>query len=308
MKKFKLFIFSILLILISNKTLSIENKIEIKVDNEIITTLDIKKEIDYLQILNPKMKNLTAKETFSISKNSLIREKIKKKELIKNFEKIEVEEEILNQVFKSIYSEINLKSIDEFKNFLKDKGINYRNIKDKIKIEILWNRLIYFKYNKKINININEIKNQINNQKKTFKQYFLQEILFELKDGEKLENKFLKISEDINKNSFEKIALTQSISDSSKKEGNIGWVSENSLNNNILNEIKKIKVGNYTNPITIPGGFLILKIKDMKIIESNLDVNKELDRIIKEKTNQQLNQYSIIFYNKIKKDIIIDEI
>ena len=136
----------------------------------------------------------------------------------------------------------------------------------------------------------------------------MQEILFELKDGEKLENKFLKISENINKNSFEKTALTQSISDSSKKEGNIGWVSENSLNKNILNEIKKIEVGNYTNPITIPGGFLILKIKDMKIVESNLDANKELDKIIKEKTNQQLNQYSIIFYNKIKKDIIIDEI
>ena len=308
MKKFKLYIFLILLILISNKALSIENKIEIKVDNEIITTLDIKKEIDYLQILNPKMKNLTAKETFSISKNSLIREKIKKKELLKNFKKIENEENVLNQVFENIYSELNLTSIDEFKNFLKSKKINYKNIEDKIKIEILWNRLIYFKYNNKININIEKIQNQIANQKKIFKQYFLQEILFELKDGEKLENKFLKISENINKNSFEKTALTQSISDSSKKEGNIGWVSENSLNKNILNEIKKIKVGNYTNPITIPGGFLILKIKDMKIVESNLDANKELDKIIKEKTNQQLNQYSIIFYNKIKKDTIIDEI
>ena len=308
MKKFKLYIFLILLILISNKALSIENKIEIKVDNEIITTLDIKKEIDYLQILNPKMKNLTAKETFSISKNSLIREKIKKKELLKNFKKIEVEENVLNQVFENIYSELNLTSIDEFKNFLKSKKINYKNFEDKIKIEILWNRLIYFKYNNKININIEKIQNQIANQKKIFKQYFLQEILFELKDGEKLENKFLKISENINKNSFEKTALTQSISDSSKKEGNIGWVSENSLNKNILNEIKKIKVGNYTNPITIPGGFLILKIKDMKIVESNLDANKELDKIIKEKTNQQLNQYSIIFYNKIKKDTIIDEI
>ena len=308
MKKFNFYLLLLLFIFITNITFSAENKIEIKVDNEIITTLDIKNEIDYLQIINPKMKNLSAKETFSISKNSLIREKIKKKELLKNFKKIEVEENILNQVFKSMYREINLTSIEEFKIFLKNKGINYKNIEDKITIEILWNRLIYFKYNKKININIEEIKNQINNQKKTFKQYFLQEILFELKDREKLKNKFLKISKDINKNGFEKTALTQSISDSSKKEGIIGWVSENSLNKNILKEIKKIKVGNHTSPITIPGGFLILKIKDMKIVESNLDVNKELDKIIKEKTNQQLNQYSIIFYNKIKKDIIIDEI
>ena len=177
MKKFKVYIFLILLILISNKALSIENKIEIKVDNEIITTLDIKKEIDYLQILNPKMKNLTAKETFSISKNSLIREKIKKKELIKNFKKIEVEKDILNQVFKNIYSELNLTSIDEFKNFLKDRGINYKNIEDKINIEILWNRLIYFKYNKKININIEEIKNQITNQKRKLNNIFARNII-----------------------------------------------------------------------------------------------------------------------------------
>ena len=88
MKKFNFYLLLLLFIFITNITFSAENKIEIKVDNEIITTLDIKNEIDYLQIINPKMKNLSAKETFSISKNSLIREKIKKKNYLKILKKL----------------------------------------------------------------------------------------------------------------------------------------------------------------------------------------------------------------------------
>ena len=207
-----------------------------------------------------------------------------------------------------MYSEINLNSKSEFKNFLEIKKINFDTIEEKIKIEILWNRLIYLKYNKKININIDEIKNKLNNEQKNLKQIFLQEIMFELKNEEKLQNKFLEISKKIEKNGFEKTALTESIADSSKKRGDIGWVNANTLNKNILNELKSLKIGDYSKPITIPGGFLILKIKDMKIIKKEINIKSELDKIVREKTNQQLNQYSNIYYNKIKKNINIDEI
>ena len=75
-----------------------------------------------------------------------------------------------------------------------------------------------------------------------------------------------------------------------------------------INEIKNLKLGSYTKPITIPGGFLILKIKDIKKIKKEINIEEELNKIVREKKNQQLNQYSIIFYNKIKKDMIINEI
>ena len=207
-----------------------------------------------------------------------------------------------------MYSEINLNSKSEFKNFLEIKKINFDTIEEKIKIEILWNRLIYLKYNKKININIDEIKNKLNNEQKNLKQIFLQEIMFELKNEEKLQNKFLEISKKIEKNGFEKTALTESIADSSKKRGDIGWVNANTLNKNILNELKNLKIGDYSKPITIPGGFLILKIKDIKIIKKEINIKSELDKIVREKTNQQLNQFSNIYFNKIKKNINIDEI
>ena len=291
-----------------NDVAAIKNEIILKVGNEIITSLDIKKEAIYLMTLNSEIEKLSQKQIYEISKNSLIREKIKKKEIVKNFKKIEVNQEVLDQIFKNMYSEINLNSKSEFKNFLEIKKINFDTVEEKIKIEILWNRLIYLKYNKKINININEIKNKLNNDQKNLKQIFLQEIMFELKNKEKLENKFLEISKNIEKNGFEKTALTESIADSSKKKGNIGWVNANTLNKNILNELKSLKIGDYSKPITIPGGFLILKIKDIKIIKKEINIKSQLDKIVREKTNQQLNQYSNIYYNKIKKNINIDEI
>ena len=219
---------------------AIKNEIILKVGNEIITSLDIKKEAIYLMTLNSEIEKLSQKQIYEISKNSLIREKIKKKEIVKNFKKIEVNQEVLDQIFKNMYSEINLNSKNEFKNFLEIKKINFDTIEEKIKIEILWNRLIYLKYNKKININIDKIKNKLNKEQKNLKQIFLQEIMFELKNEEKLQNKFLEISKKIEKNGFEKTALTESIADSSKQRGDIGWVNANTLNKNILTELKSL--------------------------------------------------------------------
>ena len=67
-----------------------------------------------------------------------------------------------------------------------------------------------------------------------------------------------------------------------------------------------MNVGEYTAPIQTPAGFLILNIV-IKRIEQNFDINKELSLRIKNLQNQQLNQYSNIYFNKIKKDIKISE-
>lgn len=305
---FKISFLIFLFVIKMNQIFALENKIALKIDNEIITTLDIENEKNYLKTLNPRMKTLSSDEIYNIAKNSLVREKIKQKELIKTYNKIEVLQETLDQVLRNVYTKLNFNSKQEFIDYLKNEKIKYSSIENKLKIEILWNRLIYLKYNNKIDINIEEIRKQLKSEKKILKQYLLQEILFELKKNENLKSKYSKISKDIENNGFEKVALTQSISDTSKNEGLVGWVNENSLNKKILNEIEKINIGNYTEPIIIPGGFLILKIKDIKIIKKEINIDEEVNKIINEKKNQQLNQYSIIFYNKIKKNLSINEI
>ena len=61
-------------------------------------------------------------------------------------------------------------------------------------------------------------------------------------------------------------------------------------------------------PIVIPGGFLILKIENTREIDVEFDLEQEIQNIIKKKTNEQLNQLSNIYFNKIKKNIEVNEL
>ena len=288
---------------------SIENKIILKIDNEIITSLDVKKEARYLIALNPNTKNLSKDQIYLISKNSLVREKIKKKEILKNFEIINIEQDILKELIKNMFDKLNINSRNEFISYLNKNKLTIDHVEEKIKMEVMWNRLVYLKFKSKIKINSEAIKKEIlKNQKTGSKKYFLQEILFDIKKDENIQKKNNLIQDSINKQGFEKTALLYSISSTSQNNGNIGWISASSLNKNIYDKIKDLKAGEISKPITIPGGFLILKILEMKIVQEEIDVEKELSKVIKNKTNSQLNQYSLIFYNKIKKDIQIDEL
>lgn len=309
MKSIKLILIFIFIILSKTQANSIENKIILKIDNEIITSLDVKKEARYLITLNPNTKNLSKDQIYLISKNSLVREKIKKKEILKNFEIINIEQDILKELIKNMFDKLNINSRNEFISYLNKNKLTIDHVEEKIKMEVMWNRLVYLKFKSKIKINSEAIKKEIlKNQKTGSKKYFLQEILFDIKKDENIQKKNNLIQDSINKQGFEKTALLYSISSTSQNNGNIGWISASSLNKNIYDKIKDLKAGEISKPITIPGGFLILKILEMKIVQEEIDVEKELSKVIKNKTNSQLNQYSLIFYNKIKKDIQIDEL
>ena len=136
----------------------------------------------------------------------------------------------------------------------------------------------------------------------------LSEILFELEKDEKVDEKYNLIKETINQENFKKAVLLYSISNSSKNEGKIGWVRQTTINKKILNEIKKININEYTKPIVVPGGFLILKVEDTREIKANINLEKELKSAIDKAQNQQLSQYSNIYLNKVRKNITIDEL
>ena len=308
MKKFKIVITGLLFsIIFFSISLAIENKILFKVNNEIITSIDILTELKYLGIINKDLEKTTKNQAFEIVKRSLIREKIKEIELKKLLKEIEVEEKFLNDVLIDYFKSINIKTISEFENFFTSKDINPNLIKKKISIEILWNQLIYSKFKQNVKIDRESIQNELlNNVKK--KEFLLSEILFNINESEKLNDKIVLLKKEIKEKGFSQTALTYSISDTSNKGGKLGWVSETIMNKKIKNEVKKIKVGNYTNPIVIPGGFLIIKIEDIRELDNSSDLNDEIEKIIKDKTNEQLNQFSNIYFNKIKKDMVINEL
>ncbi len=239
--------------LLSNISLALENKILVKVDNEIITYLDIIDESNYLKALNPQINNLNKSKLFEISKNSVIREKVKKIEILKRVENLNIDTNYLDNLIKRIYLRLNLRSKDEFKNYLEGFDVDFDSVNEKISIEALWNELIYLKFSKKVKINRDKIKKEIieNNKKKNI-SYFLYEIVFNVKENNDLNKKFNSIKKDIKEKGFENSALIHSISNTSNIGGKLGWVKSNSLNEKIKNEINKINLGEFTQPIIVP--------------------------------------------------------
>ena len=308
MKKFKkiLLIFFYSLIAFSN-TSAIENKILFKVNNEIITSIDILTELKYLEMINSDFIKMPKKKAFEIAKKSLIREKIKVIELKKIFEEIKIEDEFLNRLLIDRFKSINIKNIYDFEKHFLLLDISPSLIKKKISIEVMWNQLIFNKFKQNVKINKEDIKSELLTKDKQ-KEYLLSEILFTINENEKFDKKTNLLEKEINDKGFSQTALTYSISDTSSKGGKLGWVKETILSSKIKKIIKKIKINSYTKPIIIPGGFLILKIENIRETKNDLDLDSEINRIIKEKTNEQLNQLSNIYFNKVKKDIIINEL
>ena len=290
----------------TSPTLSIENKIILKINNSILTNVDVINEANYLQALNPNLQNLEKNKILEIAKNSLIREKIKEIEILKA-SSTGVNSEYLENLIKSIYTSIGFKNKNEFIKHIKKFNVNMQIIEKKLSNETLWNQLIYNKFFSKIKIDKEKIKKDISSINKKSKSYFLNEIVYSADNNDETKILFEKIKESILKNWFENTAAIYSIAETSKTGGNLGWVSENTINKNILKYISKLKIGEFTSPILIPGGFLILKVKDIKEIEKKIDIEKELNLRIRSMQNQQLNQYSNIYFKKIKKNILIDE-
>ena len=308
MRNLKIIFFWIICsIILANNANSMENKILFKVNNEIITSMDIFTELKYLDTINEKFKNTKKQQAFEIAKKSLIREKIKEIELKKVFKTIKIQDHFLDNLIMNYFKENQFESISDFESYFNLIGINPNIIKKKITIEALWNRLIYKKYNQNVKIDRQAIVNDLKKNNKQ-KEFLLYEILFNVDKNEKLKEKFNQIIDKINETNFSETAQTYSLSDTANKGGEIGWIKNSSMSKKIRNELQDIIVGDYSEPIVVPGGFLILKIEDTREVDNNFDLNKEIETIIIEKTNNQLNQYSIIFFNKVKKDITINEL
>ena len=298
-----------LLITILNINLSnaLENKILFKVDNEIITTIDIYEEIRFLKMFNPEMNDLSEAELFEISKNSILRDKIKKIEIMNFVKTIKVEDKFIFNLIRSRYSNLNLSSFEDFENYLKDKNFNVDNIREKFTIELIWNDLIYQKFNKKVVINKDKIKKEIlqNPQKENQKELLLSEIIFDVQNKIDFNDRLKKILLDIEKLGFKKSALIHSNSDTATNGGLIGWVKEDNLNKTIKKSISILQPGQFSEPIRTSSGFMIIRVDDKKEYVSKINLEDKVNEVIRFQTNSQLDQFSNMYFNKIKKDLMI---
>ena len=306
----KKFLFSILfLILFLNNVQALENKIILKIDNEIITSIDLLNEIKYISTLNPAVKNLDKDRLKLIGKKSLIKEIIKKNEILKYIDETKIDQKYLKRLIKDRYLKLNFSTEADFLLYLKSNQVDIKEIENKLTIEALWNQLIYSKFSSKLKINKKNLEEKIKKEnKRASKSYLLSEIFFNIESKDELDLKYNEIKDAIENISFESAAATYSISDSSNVGGKLGWINEKSLSQDININLKKIKKNNFTKPIFISNGYLILKVNDIRLIKNEFDEKIELEKSINYETNRQLNQYSNIYFNKIKRNLIIDEL
>ena len=297
-KIFIAFIFLTKVIFFSNIQAN-EVKIIAKINNEIVTNVDIQNEYNYLIALNKSLRDIERNQLYEFSKESLIREKIKYYELSKKLVFGQTDE-IIHQTIEGIYKNLNLNSKNEFKNYLKNFGLNYQDVFKKIEIEFMWNQFIYEKYKEKVYIDEENLKKQILNNKKKLEYYLLSELIFEFKDKDDFQLQYKEILENINTFGFKDSVIKFSISDTKKNFGSIGWIIKDTLSDKIKKKLIKLDIGDISEPVLVSSGALILKLEDKKFVDQNIDLDKELEKNIQIELNNQLNNYSLIFYNKIK--------
>ena len=307
MKLKKILIFFTFIFFFYTQSHAFENKIILKINNEIITSVDVLNEIKYLSILIKNFNSFEQKKIYEISVNSLIRQKIKEIELRKKYKELIIDDEYLNPQIINFMKKLKFNSDNEFQKFLIEKNIKIDEIKKKLSHELLWNRLIYKKFNKNVKIDKEKIKKNLK-ENTSQNEYLLSEILFNVENKNKLNEEFEKIRNDIIELGFNKAAVINSVSSSSDNEGLIGWVKQSSVSPNIKSQITKIKPGEFTNPIQVPGGFLVLFLNDVRKVKKVIDLDDEINLEIRKQTNKQLNQLSNIYFNKIKKNMKINEI
>ena len=308
MKKFFFKIYIILILnLIPLKSVYCEVFIVAKVNQEIITNIDLDFEKRYLVSLNPNLNKLDQNRITEYAKNSLINERIKRIEIEKRF-KIIPNETLLSKVIGDIYSSIGISSLSEFKNYLLQNGVDIEKVKEKISIEIAWNDLIIKTFNDEIEIDQNLMIKEIEkfNEKKV-DNLLLSEIIFTINEKKEFELKYKDIIESINEIGFEETARIHSLSDSKKKGGNLGWIYKNQLSKEIKDEINKINIGDFTKPIVTSGGFLILKLNDVKVENIKIDKDTQLKKMIEFERERQFTRFSTLYYKRIYNSAVIDE-
>ena len=294
--------------LMSSKIVYCEIFIKAKVNNQIITNIDVKNEKNYLLALNPNLRNLSLKNINLYALDSAINEKIKKIEIEKRFE-ITPDNKIVKKVITDLYSGIGITNMEEFKKYLLDYKINLSMVEKKIAIEIAWNDYIVQRFNNAVLVDETKIRNKINqiSTKNSVENLLLYEIIFTINENENLEAKLYKIKESIENIGFEETAKIYSVSESKKNGGKIGWVYKTQLSNKISKQIKNLNVGEFTDAITVPGGFILIKLSDKKNQLLEIDKEEQFKKALNFERNRQLTMYSTLHYKRVYNKAVINE-
>ena len=271
----------------------IEDGLYATVGNKAITKSDIINEMKVILILNNK--------SYSVDEDKKLREMALKSIIKRNIKRIEIEGnnflQFNQQDFKKellrLANNINV-DVDTLKNICASNELDFSIIENQIKTELLWNSLIFQLYKNKISINLDEID-----------EYLISEIVIKTVEKNKLESAIKELKNKIKIEGFESAAISLSISDSATRSGDLGWINENLISKKLKSVITNTPVGNISEPILLPNGILVFKVRNKRKVERNIDLEEVKNELVNSEKTRILNMHSSSHYNNLRRSISI---
>ena len=294
------------LILIPSTSISSNTKIVVKIENELITTYDIKNKIISTLLLNNKQIN--QKNIDNLKKGSLetlIQNRLKKIEL----QKYNIKSD--NLKIASYLNSLSSNNITNLRNTFEQNNLDFQTFKDEVDIEFKWRNFIFEKFSNKIEIDSNNIINEIETKikKQNLINYNLSEIEILKTSPEQDKKKVLEIQNFIKQAGFEKAVRKYSIGSTADKDGQLGWVKSNSLSKDFLNILRKTKIKEITQPILQQNRITIIKLNDKRIEKITKEKIESLkNELIAEKKNDLFKLYSNSYLSKLRNTKLIEYI
>ena len=285
---------------------TIEDGLFATVGNKAVTKSDVLNEIKLILILNNKIFSEEEKKKLKqIAVRSIIKRHVKQIEIERNnfleFNQQDVKKEILR-----LANNINV-DVETLKKICASNQIDFSTIEDQIKIELLWNSLIFQLYKDRLSVNLDEIDEQLKliQNKKEIEEYLISEIVIKTVEKDKLESVIRELKNKIKIEGFESVAISLSISDSASRGGNLGWIKENLISKKLLSIIANTPPGNISEPILLPRGILIFKVRNKRKIEKNINIEETKNELVNSEKTKILNMHSSAHYNNIRSSVSV---
>ena len=308
MIKIKKIFFLVLFLIISieKANTKITNALFMTIGNKPITQSDIVDEIKIILILNNESySNEKRDQLHKLAIKSTIKRNIKKIELERN-NYFKFNEDDLNKELAKLANNIYI-DLDTLKNLCESNELDFSKIEDQVKTELYWNSLIFELYKHNLNINQSELEDKLKllQNKKKLNEYLISEIVIENVESDKLDKRITELKNRIEIEGFENVAKEISISESASKGGNLGWINENIISENIRSKLIETSIGNISSPIILQNGVLIFKVKDKRKIDNNISLEEIKNELINTEKTRILNMHSISHYDKVLRSISI---
>ena len=276
------------------------------VGNKAITRSDIFNEIKSILILNNMTySEETRQELQQMAVKAVIKRSIKEIEINKH-DFLEFNQSDLNFHLNRIAKNANM-DLETLKDVCLAQGLDFTILENNMKVELLWNSLVFYFYRNKISIDQSEIdkKLKLNQNKIEFNEYLISEIVIKAPEKDKLESTIEDLKTQIKVEGFKNIAMKLSLSESAMNGGDLGWINEKQLTEKFKSMISNTPVGTISQPILVKENILIFEVRDKRKISEEVNLEDLKNQLVESEKTKMLNMYSRQHYENVKRMVSI---